>query len=134
MRAIRAYIWVGQSSVVAVQYNHVYGHSPAKAELVLAYEEDLKQHLEAVQAINDKADRVLDVKAWPDFRDYTEKLSKLETITKEQQLQSIQIDKRTEELIEVYNEIITSFRNNIGIWNQKLDVYENEIRNEDEDV
>lgn len=106
----------------------------AKAELVLSYSDDLTRYLESLKTMTEKADKVLDIKNWPDFSGYTERLNKLQAITREQHLKSMALDKRTEELIEVYNRIITAFRNNISIWNQRLDACENQERNEDEDV
>lgn len=105
----------------------------AKAELVLAYEEDLVKHLEDMKTMAEKADKVLDSKAWPDLTTYRERLDKLETITREQHLQATKLDKRTEELIDIYNNIITSFKSNTVIWNQKLEAYEDVDKKMDED-
>lgn len=105
----------------------------AKAELVLAYEEDLIRHLEALRVMAEKADRVLNVDKWPDLSGYKQQLDKLEKITKEQHLQSMAIDKKTEELIEIYNDIIGSFKSNTVLWNNKLEAFENEEKKLDED-
>lgn len=105
----------------------------AKAELVLAYENDLVGHLESVKHMADKADKVLDESKWPDLTRFQERLMQLETITRDQHLQSVNLDQRTEELIEIYNEIITKFKSNTVIWNQKLEAHENEDRKMDED-
>jgi len=106
----------------------------AKADLVLAYENDLTRHFESLKMLEEKADKVLDDKNWPDFSGLTGRLEKLKTITKEQHLQSVNLDQKTEALVELYNEIITSFRGNISMWNQRLDAYELQDRNPDEDV
>lgn len=105
----------------------------AKAELVLAYENELVQHLEAVKSMANKGDKVLNVERWPDLSGYKERLDKLEQITKEQHLQSVALDRETESLIEIYNDTIGSFKSNMVIWNQKLEAYENEERKLDED-
>lgn len=105
----------------------------SKAELVLAYENDLVNHLESVKLMAEKADQVLDETKWPDLSKYRERLEKLETITRDQHLQSVNLDQRTEELIEIYNDIITAFKSNTVIWDQKLEAHENEERKMDED-
>jgi hypothetical protein len=97
-----------------------------KAELVLAYEDDLVRHLENVRTLTEKADKVLDVKRWPDLSGFQERIEKLATITRDQHLQSVTLDSQTEELIEVYNDIINSFKRNAVLWNQKLEAYEME--------
>lgn len=106
----------------------------SKAELVLAYEDELRRYMENTKTMAETADRVLNVDKWPDMNGFQERLDKLQTITKEQHIQSAAIDKRTEELIELYNEIIVSFKRNSALWNQKLEAYENEETEPDEDI
>lgn len=104
-----------------------------KTDLLLAYEDDLIKHLEAVKGMAEKADKVLNVEAWPDSSGYRERLEKLETVTKEQHFQTVALDKQTEELIDIYNDIIGSFKSNTVIWNQKLEAHESEERKLDDD-
>lgn len=104
----------------------------SKANLVLLYEEDLIKHFEMLKTIGEKSEKVLDIKQWPDTSRIN--LSKLETITRSQHLESAVLDRQLEELIDIYNDIISSFKDNTVIWNQKLEAYENEERPADEDV
>lgn len=97
-----------------------------KAELILAYHDELVNHLQNTEKLAQKADQVLDISKWPDLSSHQEKLDKLQTITKEQHLQSNVIDQKTEYLIELYNDIIGKFRSNMAIWNDRLEAYENE--------
>lgn len=104
----------------------------SKANLVLLYEDDLIKHFELLKMISEKADKILDIKQWPDTSRVD--LSNLETITRSQHLESVVLDKQLEELIDIYNDIISSFKDNTVIWNQKLEAYENEDKPADEDV
>lgn len=103
------------------------------AELVLAYEDDLVRHLENVKTLVERADHVLDVTKWPDLSGFEKRLEKLETITRDQHLQAMTLDSKTEELIEVYNDIISSFKRNAVTWNQTLEAHEMEEKKLDED-
>lgn len=104
----------------------------SKASLVLLYEDDLIKHFEMLKTISEKADKILDIKQWPDTSRVD--LSNLETITRSQHLETVVLDKQLEELIDIYNDIISSFKENTIIWNQKLEAYENEDKLADEDV
>lgn len=97
----------------------------AKAEIVLAYEDDLIKYFDSLKSVSDRADRVLNTDVWPDVNCVKGRIEKLETIIKEQHLQSVAIDKQTEELINIYNDIISSFKANTVRWNEKLEAYEN---------
>lgn len=105
----------------------------AKADLVLAYEEDLIKYTQDIKSMAEKADRVLNFDNWPDLISVQDRVDNLQKITKEQHLQSVVLDRRTEELIELYNEIISSFKNNMTTWNQKLEAYENQEKRPEED-
>lgn len=107
----------------------------SKAELVLAYEDDLKRHFQNMETMTQKADQVLDINKWPELVEYQEKLDKIQKINLEQLRQSQDVDDKTEKLIEVYNDIISSFKSNMIIWNNKLEAYENEEKktNSDDD-
>lgn len=104
----------------------------SKANLVLLYEDDLIKHFEMLKAIAEKSEKVLDVKQWTDTSRVD--LSRLETITRSQHLESVVLDKQLEELIDIYNDIISSFKDNTVIWNQKLEAHESEEKSADEDV
>lgn len=93
----------------------------SKVELVLAYEEDLTNHMKDLELLVNKADQVLNVEKWPDTSRL--KLEELQRKTREQHLQSIKIDQRTEELINIYTDIIGSFKSNMSLWNDKLEHY-----------
>lgn len=93
----------------------------SKAELVLAYEADLNKYLNDTVQVAEKAEKVLDIEKWPDLSGYEQKLTQLQTITAEQHLKSTNLDKRTEELIEIYNDIIGAFKRNMVVWEEKLD-------------
>lgn len=98
----------------------------SKAELVLAYEADLKKYLNNTKLMAEMADRVLDIKKWPDLTGYEDKLSKLQSITAEQYPQSVDLDKKTEKLIQIYNDIINSFKRNMVSWEETLESREKE--------
>lgn len=111
------------------------GSERAQMELVLAYEDELVKHMENIKNMAELADKVLDVQKWPDLTEAKEKLDKLQTITKEQHLQSAALDNRTEEFIELYNEIINSFKNNTIVWDAKLEQHERlDLKIKDEHV
>lgn len=93
----------------------------SKAELVLAYEADLKRFFNDTKLMAEKADKVLNIENWPDLSGYQDRLANLQTITKEQHLKSTVLDKKTEESIEIYNDIIGAFKRNMLIWEQKLE-------------
>lgn len=95
----------------------------SKKAIVLAYERELLSYMHDLKTMAEKADKVLDVQNWPDITEYKERIDKLQKIVKEQHLQSTIIDKRTEELIEIYNDIIGSFKRNIEIWDEKLEAH-----------
>lgn len=98
----------------------------AKVELVLAHEEELIQQSQKLKLLAEKAETVLDEQRWPDLKGLPERVNQLQEITKEQNIGSNLIDRKTEELIEIYNDIIGSFKSNIVIWNQKLEAFEAE--------
>lgn len=110
------------------------GDAASKAELVLAYEDDIHKYMQDLKSMADKADRVLDIKSWPDLSGYKQRIDKLQQITKEQHLQSLSVDDKTEDIIQIYNDIIGSFKSNMNIWNQKLEDLEaaEQERNNDE--
>lgn len=95
----------------------------AKKAIVLAYEKELVDYMQDLKTLAEKADKVLDVQNWPDMTLYKERVDKLQKIVREQHIQSTIIDKRTEELIEIYNDIIGSFKRNIETWDQKLEAH-----------
>lgn len=92
----------------------------AKKAIVLAYEAELQEYMQDLNTMADKADKVLRIEAWPDMSLYKERVDKLQQITRDQHIESNLIDKRTGELIEIYNDIISSFKKNISTWDQKL--------------
>lgn len=110
----------------------------AKAELVLADEGDVRNRLESANAnmreMSELADKVLNESKWPDLNEYRERLNKLTTITPNQLSQSKSLDERTGELIEMYNNIISTFKKNMYEWDKRLESYENRDRDEDADV
>jgi len=105
----------------------------AKVELILAYEDELLKYMGDLKDMAEKADRVLAVEKWPDLGGLEGRLGKLSTINRDQHVQSVALNQRTEELIEIYNEIIGSFKSNISTWNQVLESHENEEKRQDED-
>lgn len=105
----------------------------SKAELVLAYEEDLTKYMTDLKIMSEKAELVLKEERWPDLREAVGKLDKLQKINKEQHIQMLTIDKKTEDLIEIYNEILVSFKSNMVLWNQKLQAYENDDKKSDDE-
>lgn len=105
----------------------------SKADLVLAYEDDLTKYMNDLEIMAKKADLVLKDENWPDLSSVSKKLDKLQEINKEQHVQSVAMDRRTEELIGIYNEILTSFKSNMVLWNQKIEAYENEDKRLDDE-
>lgn len=97
------------------------GDDKAKAELILAYEEEIVKYANDIKLMATKADEVLNIEKWPDLTNFQDRLDKLEKITKEQHIQSSKLDKSTEELIEIYNNIIESLKSNMAIWDQRLE-------------
>lgn len=105
----------------------------SKADLVLAYEDDLTKYMNDLKIMGKKAELVLKEENWPDLSKVFAKLDKMQAINKEQHVESVAIDKRTEDLIEIYNEILLSFKSNMVIWNQKIEAYENEDEKQDDE-
>lgn len=105
----------------------------SKAELVLAYEDDLTKYMEDLKIMAQKSELVLKEENWPDLRGAMGKLEKLQAINKEQHVQSVSLDKKTEDLIQIYNEILLSFKNNMVLWNQRIEAYENEDKKLDDE-
>lgn len=105
----------------------------SKADLVLAYEDDLTKYMNDLTIMAKKAELVLKEENWPDISKVSGKLDKLRAINKEQHVESVAIDKRTEDLIEIYNEILLSFKSNMVLWNQKIEAYENEDKKLDDE-
>lgn len=103
----------------------------SKAELVLSYENDLVRYFENLKSMADKADKVLDIEKWPDLLGYEAKLQKLQTITSKQAEESKLLDQRIEKLIEIYNDIITTFKYNMSIWNNSIEAHENAERSKE---
>lgn len=92
----------------------------SRADLVLAYEDDLTSYMKNLKKLAEKADSVLDTQRQPDLSEYDDRLSKLKTITKEQLLESKKVDEKTEELIQVYNDLIGAFKKNMVTWDSSL--------------
>lgn len=103
----------------------------SKAELVLAYEEDIIKYMSDLKIMAEKADLVLKEERWPDLSKVSSRLDKIQKINREQHIQSDIVDKKTEDLIEIYNEILGSFKSNMVLWNQRIEAYENEDRESD---
>lgn len=92
----------------------------SKAELVLAYEDDISKYLNNIKTLAEKAETVLDGHEWPDLRQYEAKLENLKTISKEQFAENKKIDEKTEELIQLYNDLISTFKRNMIRWDGAL--------------
>lgn len=92
----------------------------SRAELVLAYEDDLTKYLNNIKTLAEKADKILDGHNWPDLSIYEAKLAELRTIHKDQFVESQKIDSKTEELIQVYNDLIGAFKRNMIAWDSAL--------------
>lgn len=104
-----------------------------KQDLVLSRKNELIKSMQEDKYMAEKADQILDSQKWPDVNQFKDRLDKLQTITKQQYSESVKLDKRTEELIEVYNEILQECKINISTWNSRLQAYEEEDRNPDSD-
>lgn len=104
-----------------------------KQDMVLSKQDELIKYMEEDKFMAEKADKVLDSQNWPDVNQFKARLEKLQTITKQQYSESMKLDKRTEELIEVYNEILKECKSNIATWDSRLQAYEEEERNNDPD-
>lgn len=110
------------------------GSETSKAELVLAYEEDLLKFMHDIKTMAEKAEEVLDVKSWPDLSCFDQKLEKLRSSINTQERESAIVDRRLEELVRIYKELLDLLQNNTEIWNRKLESYENEDRSLDENI
>lgn len=108
------------------------GSEASKAELVLAYEEDLLKFMHDIKTMAEKAKSVLDDKNWPDLSNFDKKLEKLKKSVITQERESIILDRRVEKLVRIYKEVLDLLQNNTEIWNSKLESYENEEREPDE--
>lgn len=104
-----------------------------KQDLVLSKRDDLIRYMQEDKFMAEKADRVLDTQKWPDVNQFKDRLDKLQTITKQQYSESMKLDRKTEELIDVYNEILRECKINIATWNSKLQAYEEEDKDQDPD-
>lgn len=101
----------------------------SKAELVMAYEEELTDYLNKTKQMSEQADRVLNIDQWPDLSGYDKRLEKLDASTSEQLQQTKKLEDKTKELAKVYDKTIETFKNNQRyIWEPKLEAYENEER------
>lgn len=110
------------------------GSETSKAELVLAYEEDLLKFMHDIKTMAEKAENVLNDKNWPDLSCFEHKLEKLKNSINTQERESAVLDRRLEELISIYKELLDLLQNNTEIWNRKLESYENEDRDLDENI
>lgn len=108
------------------------GSETSKAELVLAYEEDLLKFMHDIKTMAEKAESVLDDKDWPDLSKFDDKLEKLKKSIIIQERESTILDKRIEELVRIYKEVLDLLQSNTEVWNSKLESYENEDREPDE--
>lgn len=104
-----------------------------KAELVLAYEEDLVKYMSDIKLITEKAGKVLDDKRWPDLTPFEEKLEKLKNTTFAQEQECAVLDKRLGEIVKIYKEVLDLLQSNTVTWNNRLEAYECADRDSEED-
>lgn len=115
---------IDTSDATDVDYN-------SKTELILAYEDELVKYFSNVKLLAENADKILDINKWPDLQ-LDKRLDKLQQINKQQLSQSVTLEKRTEELLDIYNGILTDFKFKQSKWNETLEKHEAQEKHMDE--
>lgn len=105
-----------------------------KIELVLDHQADLKNHLESSKAMADKAEKVLSIENWPDLSSYQDRIKSLQTSIAKYDKEASQIDKKTEEYIQLFYDLKQSMKSNMINWNERLELFAQKDNKSDEDL